>query len=149
MQKLNFPAYSFRIKNRENKSLIFDPVRKKFIVLTPEEWVRQHLINFLIDDRKYPAAMLNVEKKINNHHLTKRYDLVVFDRRGKVFMLVECKAPTVAVNQQVFDQIAQYNYSLKAPYLFITNGLQHAVALTDHQNRQYHFLEELPSYPDK
>jgi len=149
MQKLNFPDYAFRIKNRENKSLIFDPIRKKFIVLSPEEWVRQHLIKYLIEEKQFPPSLMNVEKEITAHHLTKRYDLLVFDRNGAVFMLVECKAPSVAVTQSVFDQIAQYNYALKAPYLLVSNGLQHVIAMTDPDKKQYDFLTELPSYPGK
>jgi hypothetical protein len=149
MQKLNFPAYAFRFKNRENKSLIFDPIRKKFVVLTPEEWVRQHLLQFLLSEQNYPAAMMNVEKQISGHHLTKRYDLVVFDPDGSVFMLGECKAPSVPVTQVVFDQAAQYNYALNAPYLLVSNGLQHLVARIDTDNRRYDFLGGLPSYPRK
>ncbi|MDD3005147.1 type I restriction enzyme HsdR N-terminal domain-containing protein [Flavobacterium sp.] len=144
MLKLNFPPYQFRFKNSENKYAIFDEIRKKFIVLTPEEWVRQHVVHFLIYEKKYPKSWINVEKLIKINDLTKRYDLVVFNPDGSIFLLVECKAPEVTINQQTFDQIARYNLALKATYLMVTNGLEHYFCQMDYENEKYQFLRDLP-----
>lgn len=146
MQKLNFPVYSFRFKNSENKLSIFDEIRKKFILLTPEEWVRQHVVQFLLQDKKYPKSYINVEKLIKINDLSKRYDGVVFEPNGEIFLLIECKAPEVPISQQTFDQIARYNLVLKAKYLMVTNGLNHYFCQMDFENEKYVFLKELPEY---
>ena len=146
MIKLNFPVYSFRFKNSENKVSIFDEIRKKFILLTPEEWVRQHVIQFLLQDKKYPKSYINVEKLIKINDLSKRYDGVVFQPNGEIFLLIECKAPEVPISQQTFDQIARYNLVLKAKYLMVTNGLNHYFCQMDFENEKYVFLKELPDF---
>lgn len=143
---MNFPVYSFRFKNSENKVSIFDEIRKKFILLTPEEWVRQHVVQFLLQDKKYPKSYINVEKLIKINNLSKRYDGVVFEPNGEIFLLIECKAPEVAISQQTFDQIARYNLVLKAKYLMVTNGLNHYFCQMDFENEKYVFLKELPEY---
>ena len=149
MQKLNFPVYSFRFKNSENKVSIFDEIRKKFILLTPEEWVRQHVVQFLLQDKKYPKSYINVEKLIKINDLSKRYDGVVFQPNGDIFLLIECKAPEVPISQQTFDQIARYNLVLKAKYLMVTNGLNHYFCQMDFENEKYVFLRELPEYSNQ
>ena len=146
MQILNFPLYEFRFKNSENKLYIFDIVRKKFVSLTPEEWVRQHTIQFLLKEKKYPQSLMNVEKQIQVNQLTKRYDIVVYRSDGSIFLAVECKAPQVKITQQIFDQIARYNMTLKAENLMITNGLHHIFYQIDYVNQKYVFLEELPDF---
>jgi hypothetical protein len=146
MQKLNFPEYSFRFKNSENKVLIFDEIRKKFVVLTPEEWVRQHVIKFLLQQKKYPKSYINVEKNIKINGLTKRYDVVIFNPDGSIFLLVECKAPEVSITQNVFDQIARYNLKLNAQHLMVTNGLNNYFCQMDFLNEKYIFLKELPNH---
>lgn len=146
MQKLNFPDYSFRFKNSENKVAIFDEVRKKFILLTPEEWVRQHVVKFLTEEKQYPKSHINVEKVLKINGLTKRYDVVVFQPDGKIHLLVECKAPEVTISQSVFDQIARYNMTMDAAYLMVTNGLNHYFCRIDKEQEQYTFLRELPQY---
>jgi hypothetical protein len=146
LKKLNFPTYSFRFKNSENKTAIFDEIRKKFILLTPEEWVRQHTVQFLLQDLKYPKSYINVEKLIKINTLNKRYDIVVFQPNGEIFLLIECKAPEVAISQQTFDQIARYNLTLKAKYLMLTNGINHYFCQMDFEHEKYIFLKELPSY---
>ncbi|WP_396192063.1 type I restriction enzyme HsdR N-terminal domain-containing protein [Flavobacterium sp.] len=146
MQKLNFPTFTFRFKNSENKVAIFDEIRKKFIILTPEEWVRQHVTQYLLQEKKYPKSYINVEKLIKINDLTKRYDLVVFQPNGALFLLVECKAPEVKITQQTFDQIARYNLTLKAKYLMVTNGLNHYFCEMDFENEKYIFLEQLPDF---
>lgn len=146
MIKLNFPNYSFRFKNSENKTYIFDVIRKKFLLLTPEEWVRQHVLNYLIEDLKYPKSLINVEKLVNVNGLKRRYDIVVFNTDGSFFLLVECKAPEVQISQATFDQIAQYNFVLKAENLMVTNGLNHYFCQMDFENEKYVFLKELPEF---
>ncbi|MBS7787893.1 type I restriction enzyme HsdR N-terminal domain-containing protein [Flavobacterium sp. CYK-55] len=145
MQKLNFPAYRFRLKNSENKTAIFDEIRKKFVILTPEEWVRQHAVQWLLQEKKYPISHLNVEKSLKVNGLIKRYDALVFKPDGSIFLLVECKAPEVKITQDVFDQIARYNLTLDAQYLMVTNGLNHYFCQMDVQNQRYQFLADLPT----
>lgn len=144
MQSLNFQPYQFRFKNSENKVAIFDEVRKKFIILTPEEWVRQHVVHYLMKEKNYPKSWVNVEKQIKINGLTKRYDVVVFNPDGSIYLLVECKAPEIKINQNTFDQIARYNMVIKAQYLMVTNGLEHYFCQMDYKNEKYHFLQELP-----
>ena len=149
MQKLNFPSYTFRFKNSENKVSIFDEIRKKFIILTPEEWVRQHVVRFLLEEKKYPKSLINVEKVLTINGLRKRYDIVVFNPDGSIFVLVECKAPEIKTSQATFDQIARYNMTLKAEYLMVTNGLNHYFCQMDFENEKYDFLAALPDYKSK
>ncbi|WP_405415351.1 type I restriction enzyme HsdR N-terminal domain-containing protein [Maribacter sp. Asnod1-A12] len=146
MQPLNFPSYTFRVKNSENRTLIFDVIRKKFLVLTPEEWVRQHVVQFLIQEKKYPMSHINVEKQITLNGLKKRYDVVVFKPNGQLHILVECKAPEVSISQMTFDQIAQYNFKLNATYLMVTNGLSHYYCQTDLIAEKYEFMKEIPDF---
>ncbi|WP_281638363.1 type I restriction enzyme HsdR N-terminal domain-containing protein [Flavobacterium marginilacus] len=148
MQKLNFPSYVFRFKNSENKVSIFDEIRKKFIILTPEEWVRQHVVRFLLEQKKCPKSLINVEKVLMVNGLRKRYDVVVFNPNGTIFILIECKAPEVKISQAVFDQIARYNMTMEAQFLMVTNGLNHYFCLMDFENEKYEFLKELPNYKD-
>ncbi len=146
MQPLNFPKYSFRIKSSENRLHIFDVIRKKFVLLQAEEWVRQHTIHFLLETKKYPKSLINVEKQLVVNQLKKRYDIVVFKPNGNIQILVECKAPDVKVAQTTFDQIAQYNYLLKSNYLMVTNGIDHFYCETDIENEKYRFLKEIPDF---
>jgi hypothetical protein len=149
MQQLNFPTYSFRFKNSENKVAIFDEIRKKFVILTPEEWVRQHVVRYLLEEKKYSKSYINVEKMITINGMTKRYDIVVFHPDGSIFVLIECKAPEVNITQNVFDQIARYNMVLHANYLMVTNGLHHYFCQMDFESEQYNFLRDLPEYGTK
>jgi hypothetical protein len=146
MQKLNFPDYTFRFKNSENKPAIFDEIRKKFILLTPEEWVRQHVVRFLLEQKNYPKSHINVEKIIKINGLTKRYDVVVFQPDGSILVLVECKAPGVPISQSTFDQIARYNMTVNAVHMMVTNGLDHYFCQMDHEHEKYIFLRDLPEY---
>ena len=146
MNKLNFPDYSFRFKNSENKVAIFDEIRKKFVVLTPEEWVRQHTVQFFIQECNYPKSLINVEKQVQINGMSKRYDIVVFRPDGSIFLVVECKQPEVNITQNTFDQIARYNFTLNAEYLMVTNGLNHYFCQMDFEKEQYTFLKELPKY---
>ncbi|WP_417291393.1 type I restriction enzyme HsdR N-terminal domain-containing protein [Corallibacter sp.] len=146
MQKLNFPTYSFRFKNSENKVSIFDTIRKKFVVLQPEEWVRQHCVHYLISEKKYPKSLINVEKELTLNGLKKRYDIVVFNPDGSIHLIVECKASKITINQDTFDQIARYNLTLKATYLMVTNGINHYYCQMDFENEKYTFLKNIPDY---
>ena len=146
MKQLQFPTYSFRFKNSENKEAIFDEIRKKFIIITPEEWVRQHVVQFLLQDKKYPKSHINVEKLLKINDLNKRYDVVVYNPDGSIFILVECKAPEIKISQHTFDQIARYNMTLNAEYLMVTNGLNHYFCKMDYEKEKYDFLPELPDY---
>lgn len=146
MQRLNFGQYNFRYRNSGEKVSIFDEIRKKFIVLTPEEWVRQHVVHFLMYEKNFPKSLINVEKLLTLNGLTKRYDVVVFNPDGSIFLLIECKAPQIKISQMVFDQIARYNMTMQSQFLMVTNGQNHYFCRMDYQNEQYVFLESLPEY---
>jgi len=124
--------------------LIFDEIRKKFIILTPEEWVRQHVIRYLVLDKNYPVSHISVEKQLKLHKTVKRYDIVVYNRDGGIELIVECKAPNIKISQDTFDQIARYNFVLKANLLMVTNGLEHYFCKMDFEAEKYEFIEELP-----
>jgi hypothetical protein len=146
MKVLNLPFYKFNIKISENKRLIFDQLRKKYVVLTPEEWVRQHFISYLLSEKKYPASLIAIEKELKINGLKKRTDILIFNKKGFPNIIVECKAPSVPITQNTFDQIARYNLKLNASFLIVTNGLQHFYCQMDHENQQYVFLKDIPNY---
>ncbi len=147
MHKLNLPTFDYKLKKAEGKVWIFDVIRKKFIVLTPEEWVRQHVVNFLITEKQYPKALIKIEGGLRFNQLAKRSDIVVFDRTGVPWMLVECKAPDLLLSEQTLHQASAYNTTLQAKYLTITNGLQIFCSLTDWENKKTMSLDELPGFP--
>ncbi len=146
MQNLNFPKYNFRFQKHHNKIKIFSVLRKKFVVLTPEEWVRQHCVQFLIKEKGCSMSLMNEEKKVEINAMSKRYDIVVFEPNAKIQLIVECKSPEVKINQDTFDQIARYNLSLNANFLMLTNGLNHYFCKLDYENQTYIFLQELPNF---
>ncbi|WP_036821639.1 type I restriction enzyme HsdR N-terminal domain-containing protein [Polaribacter sp. Hel1_85] len=146
MQKLNLPTYNFKLKSSENKTLIFDKLRKKYMVLTPEEWVRQHYVYFLIEEKKYPTSLIALEKQLTINNRKKRTDILIFNKEGNHEIIVECKAPSIKITQDTFDQIARYNLKLKANYLIVTNGLEHFYCKMDFENETYIFLKEIPDY---
>lgn len=148
MQQLNFPDFDFRLRNNAGRQEIFDPVRRKFVALTPEEWVRQHLIAYLNRAKGYPLHAIGVEKQLLLNKQPKRFDLVVFKRNASPMLLVECKAPGVEITQKAFDQAARYNMLLLAEYFLITNGLEHYPCRIDYENKQYVFIQEIPGYED-
>lgn len=148
MQKLNLPEYSFRFKNSGEKVFIFDSLRKKFVRLTPEEWVRQNFIRFLIAEKSYAPALLAVESSVNVNNNPQRADLVVFDRRGNPVLVAEFKAPNVKITQQAFDQIARYNMRLNVKFLIVSNGLQHFCCHIDFENGTYFFLPDIPGFDE-
>jgi hypothetical protein len=146
MIPLEFPKYPLKLKSRENKMLVFDVVRKKYVPLQPEEWVRQHCLHYLIADKKYPAGRILVERQLRVEGLMKRLDIAVCRPDGSIQLLVECKAPEVDIDQNVFDQIARYNWEARAEFLMVTNGLAHFYCRMDYQRKAYEFLRELPEY---
>ena len=146
MQRLNFPSYTFRIKNSENKQLIFDEIRKKYVVFQPEEWVRQNCVQYLIQEKNYPKSLMNVEKELKVNNLRKRYDILVFKSDGSVNIIVECKSHQITIDQSTFDQIARYNLAVQADYLMVTNGINHYYCQMDYKEGKYNFLKELPEY---
>jgi hypothetical protein len=146
MERLNLPTYNFKLKNSQNKTLIFDKLRKKYVVLTPEEWVRQHFVHFLIDKKNYPETLIAIEKQLTINNLKKRTDILIFNTNGNPEIIIECKAPSVKISQETFDQIARYNIKLNAKFLIVTNGITHFYCQMDFNNKTYIFLKYFPSY---
>lgn len=146
MESLNLPTYSFNLKLIEQRKYIFDFIRKKYVILTPEEWVRQNFLKYLVEEKKYPASLIFVEMEFKLNTLSKRCDAVVFNRNGEPKVIVECKASSVKIDKLVFEQIARYNMQLKVDYLIVTNGLKHFCCKIDFENQSYTFLKEIPDY---
>lgn len=146
MLSLNLPKYETKICERDGKLQIFDPLRKCHVALTPEEWVRQHFVNFLIESRGFPAALMANEVAITVNGMKRRCDTVVYDKQLQPRVIVEYKAPTVKITKEVFAQISRYNLTLKVDYLIVSNGLQHYCCRMDYTNNSYSFLQEIPEY---
>lgn len=148
MAELKLPAYNAKVVVKDGKRNIFDPLRRKYVALTPEEWVRQHFINFLISCKGYPGSLLANEIAIILNGTSKRCDSILFDRQGQPQMIVEYKAPTVKITSKVFDQIARYNIVLKVKFLIVTNGIDHYCCKVDYQNNRCVFLQDIPDYEE-
>jgi hypothetical protein len=147
MIRLNLPTYSFNIKSRSNGQYIFDGIRKKYVLLTPEEWVRQNFVSYLIQEKSYPPALIKIEQTFLFNKLNKRTDVVIHDRKAFPVMLVECKAPDVRISQKVFDQIALYNLEFSLNYLVVTNGLKHFCCyMVSKPKKAWTYLKEIPDY---
>lgn len=146
MLELRLPKYEYRIEQRAGKLAIFDPIRKKFIVLTPEEWVRQHFLNFLNNHLKYPSSLTSVETGHKYNSLTKRSDIMVMDKELKPLVLVECKAASVAIDESTVRQLAVYNTACKARLLIVTNGIVTYAGLCDQVNDSFESVHEIPDY---
>lgn len=146
LPQLNLPPYSPKLKRDGQRTQIFDSIRRKYVALTPEEWVRQHFINFLVTEKKYPASLIAIETGLKYNLLQKRSDVVIYNTNSKPFVIVECKAPEVKVTQDTFDQIARYNFTLKVEYLIVTNGMNHFCCQMDYEKESYVFLKEIPEY---
>lgn len=146
MIELNFPKYQFRLSKDTSHHYIFDEVRKKKIVLTPEEWVRQHAIRFLKEEKSYPHSLMKVERQLKLNGLTKRFDLVCFDTCGAPLLLAEFKQPNIEITQATFDQAARYNFIVHAPYVWVTNGLSHYMAEVDFEEEKVNFIKEIPPF---
>ncbi len=148
MYQLNLPTYDLRLRRTGNRDMIFDVLRRKYVALTPEEWVRQHFVHFLIEHKGYPTALLanEIELRIGEKHL--RADTLLYNKELRPHMLIEYKSPTIALTQKVFDQISAYNLLLHADYLIVSNGMQHICCRMDYEQNTYHFLEEIPDYSE-
>src|ERR1051326_6762001 len=148
MIKLNLPEYNFRIQKTERGLQIFDPFRKKFVALTPEEWVRHNFIRYLVEEKKYPVSLIAVEAGLKYNKLQKRSDIKIHDRKGNVWMIVECKEPNVKITQDTFNQVAVYNMShkIKTQFLAVTNGLKHYCCELNYEQENYSFLKDFPEY---
>jgi len=146
MQKLNLPEYSFKIKTTEGKSYLFDSLRKKYVRLTPEEWVRQNFVQFLIVEKKYSVSLIIIEAGVKVNKNSQRADLVVYDRSGNPALVAEFKAPEVKISQQTFDQIVRYNMKLRVKYLIVSNGLEHFCCQINYLDNSYVYMAEIPDF---
>lgn len=143
---LNFPQYEFRVRANGALKEVFDSVRNKWIALTPEEWVRQHVMMWLREEKNYPGSLMAVEKQIKVNGLTRRCDVICYDTKMQPLVIVECKSPDVVVTQELFDQAARYNITVGAKYFLLTNGLRHFCCTMNHEKQEWNFLAELPAY---
>ena len=144
---LNLPQRNFNVKvTPQGNRVIFDRLRRRFVTLTPEEWVRQNFVEFLIADRGFPAGLMSNEMSLTQNSISRRCDTVVTDHHGSPMVIVEYKAPSIKITQTVFDQICRYNMVLQAKYLIVSNGLQHYCCKIDYTHNSYSFLPDVPSY---
>lgn len=146
MQKLNLPDYGLKPISDGKKTKIFDSIRKKYLILSPEEWVRQNFIQYLIHEQKFPANLMAIEKGLSLNGLKKRCDILCYTSSGNPMVLIECKAPQVKIQQKAFDQVARYNLHFKVPYLIVTNGITHYCAMINFETKNFRFLDEIPNY---
>ncbi len=146
MDKLNLPNYPVQSKTEGGQNWIFDRFRKKYVVLTPEEWVRQHFLNYLVNDLGYPKSLVKVERGLMVNKMDKRTDIIVYNREARPFLLVECKSTQVALTGKVFDQLSIYNKAVKARYLVITNGIKHYCCCMDYSSNSYQFQPKIPAF---
>lgn len=145
-QPLNFPEFKFNIKENAGTLSIFDSLRKKYLILTPEEWVRQHMISFLVEFKQYPRTLFALEKSIQYNQLQKRFDILILDRKGKPFLLIECKSTDIQLSQKTVEQVAVYNKTIGAPYMGISNGKQHLFLAFLRKEQKYEQLSDLPQF---
>ena len=149
MVELNLPEYNFKVKKTKGGSWsIHDRLRDRWVALTPEEWVRQHFVEWLIDEKDFPAALMGNEVSLTQNGIARRCDTVVADRTGEPLVIIEYKAPSITSSQKTFDQIVRYNMVLRAKYLIVSNGLTHYCCRIDYEKNSYQFLEEVPCYTD-
>ena len=146
MPSLNLPLYAPKMMEKDGKKLIFDPLRQKYVVLTPEEWVRQRFINYLITVKGYPKELMGNEIALTLNGTSRRCDTVVYDKYLAPLMVIEYKAAQVNITQAVFDQIVRYNMVMQVNYLIVSNGRSHYCCEIDYNNKRYNFLEDVPSY---
>jgi hypothetical protein len=146
MQALNLPTYLFNIKSDGGRKFILDIIRRKYVVLTPEEWVRQNFIRYLHEEKKYPLSLISVESAFSLYQRDKRSDLLIHNRKGNPIAMVECKSPDVKINKEVFEQIIRYNLKYHLTFLIVTNGMQHFCCKLDHINNTSEFLKEIPDF---
>ena len=148
MRKLNLPAYDFQHRDEDGKHFVLDRFRKKYVVFTPEEEVRQRFASYLIKEKGYPASLMMTEYSLKLNEMVRRCDILVHKPAGKPSVLVECKAPEVKIGNETFDQVARYNMAFRVRYLMVTNGLKHYCCYVDFETRKVNFLAELPPYSE-
>ena len=148
MTRLNLPPFEIKLRGTKAQPQIFDILRKKYIALTPEEWVRQHFVHFLVEHKGYPAALMANEIQLKVGEKTLRADSVLYSRDLKPRIIIEYKAPHIPITQKVFDQISIYNMLLHVDYLVVSNGLQHYICKMDYNDKKYLFLEDIPDYEE-
>ncbi len=148
MESLNLPPYEYRLQKSPRGINIYDTLRHRFVALTPEEWVRQHFVAFLINQKCYPTSLMNNEIALTLNGTRRRCDTVVFDGHGRPLVIIEYKASSIPVTQAVFDQIVRYNMVLQARYLIVSNGLSHYCCRVDYTAHSYEFLPDIPSYTE-
>lgn len=146
MYALNLPSFDAKISKTDRSTIIFDRLRRKYVSLTPEEWVRQHFVNYLIVEKNYPASLIANEAKINLNSLSRRCDTVVYNSRLDPLVILEYKSPDVKITQEVFDQIVRYNIVLRVKYLIVSNGLSHYCCEMDYENQTFRYVNEIPDY---
>jgi predicted type IV restriction endonuclease len=148
LKELNLPQYSFRIRTEEKSEMIFDPLRKIYVKLTEEEWVRQNFLQYLIRDGKYSPGLIGVEVMFRLFNVKRRIDILIHNRTGRPVMIVECKSPAVKIDDTVFEQIVTYNMELQVPYIVVTNGLVHYICRVNHKEKSWEFLNVIPLFED-
>lgn len=146
MSTLNLPQYPIKTIQKDRKPFIFDELRKKYVALTPEEWVRQHFVHYLIAQKKYPPGLIANEISLNLNGTSKRCDTVVYDKQARPRVIIEYKAPHITITEKVFAQISRYNLVLRVDYLIVSNGMQHYCCRMDYANRSCTFLPDIPNY---
>ena len=148
MYALNLPSFDAKIRKNGDGFEIFDPLRRKYVSLTPEEWVRQHFVHYLTTDKNYPASRIANEAAIRLNSLSRRCDSVVYNIRLEPVMIIEYKEPGVTITQQVFDQVARYNSVLRVPYIIVSNGISHYCYRINYATQNYTFLTDIPMYTE-
>lgn len=148
MKDLSLPSYGARVREESGEIQIWDEFRMKWVVCTPEEWVRQHFVHFIANHLGFPKGRIGLEITLNVNQMKKRADVCVFDKTGKPYILAECKAPEINLNDKVFEQIGRYNLSLNAPFLLITNGIKHYCAKIDFSKKEWELISEFPIYSE-
>jgi hypothetical protein len=146
MKPLNLPTYSFKIKSENDLEYVYDHFRRKYVRLTPEEWVRQNFAHYLVAQKSYPASRMMLEKSLKMNKMSKRCDILISNDMGKPVLMIECKSPDIKIGQSTFEQVSVYNITFHVPYLIITNGMQHFCCEVDFQKRSVNFLKEIPDY---
>ena len=148
MKQLNLPEYSFKIRGNEDQEMIFDSIRRRYVKLTPEEWVRQNFVRYLVNEGKYPAGLIGIEVLTRWNKMKRRVDILVHNRLGKPVMIVECKSPEVKIDEDVFDQIVCYNMGFRVPRIVVTNGMVHYACMLTNEKPGYEYLNVIPLYEE-
>lgn len=148
MKKLNLPPFEYKIKRDKESTKIFDIIRKKYMVLTPEEWVRQHFIHYLIEHLSYSRSLISIETGLKYNQLRKRCDIIVYDKTGAPFLLVECKSADTSISKNALFQVATYNKTIQSKYMVITNGMSFICAKTEADTDKMKWLDIIPAFPE-